>query len=244
MPVIEERKFRRLRDPFTDSEYWQIEVSIIIEDGQSHKITFQNERLTADGWAFWPKIDNEQAADFVNYSLATLSCNDSHPNAHIYDDPATHNPYSRVSIDRYAKDTTTIRRVLGGWCDTPAPPLPRHQTCIWSTPTMDDLEPDGDLFFYLHVELDNDSNHQLGFEFDGDRWEFAEHYEFGDVGVCQRQLDNLIDFTMATLTDTRDCDAPTVYGGNGRLYPPPEWVTEEFTQFCRRAYNSADWQLK
>ena len=109
MPIIDSVDFRPLWDPYEDYVYWQLKVDVVLNNGDAQTVTFQNIRLQPDAWEYWPKPDNRQMRRFIRYSLATLSCNDHKRAAHLYDNPRTHNPATRVSIYNYAERITTIR---------------------------------------------------------------------------------------------------------------------------------------
>lgn len=66
-------------------------------------------------------LDDSRLVTLERYSLAVLGCQWHLPAAHVYDDPATHNPLSPISIYQYAEALWWIV-----WCpqygQVPPPP--------------------------------------------------------------------------------------------------------------------------
>lgn len=230
MPLIHHAELRELYDPYDHYDYWHVVVETTNSDGLTQLLTFQNERLTPDNWGYWPKATDAETAVFVDYTLAALSCDDA--NAQAYDEPATWQAASNWSIFDYAAFLTDVRQ-RRDWCADDAPPLHLAPTCNPAVaPHVDDLEPDSSSFFYTYIELSNDSYHQLGFEHDGDRWEFVEQYTHsGNVGDCQAQLDRFTSYTMAILTSP-DCTAEPVY--EPEIEEGLEWYKTAVSAFCQQ----------
>ena len=77
-----------------------------------------------------------------------------------------------------------------------------------AAPDITDFDPDSTSFFYVTIELQNDNELVLGFEYDGDQWDLSEQYGSGDE--CDGQLDTFSDYTLSILTAT-GCAADPVY---------------------------------
>ena len=68
------------------------------------------------------RLDERQLARFEQYTRAVLGCGWDLPAAHVYDDPATHNPNSPLSIAAYATELWDIIYCPGSG-QNPPPPL-------------------------------------------------------------------------------------------------------------------------
>ncbi len=95
----------------------------------------------------------------------------------------------------------------------------------FAPPKQISITPDGDLFFYTTLTLGNDAQVQVGFEFDGDRWEPVEHS--GKPKACQGQYDFFQMATMRVLT-SGNCNA-------SKFLYPRRWVDQKLSRYARKA---------
>lgn len=104
-----------------------------------------------------------------------------------------------------------------------------QETCnATAAPDVSSLVPEGSYFFYVDVELLNGNVLTLGFEYDGDIWDFSEQY--GSADDCSGQLNTFINYTLAILTSP-SCAADQVYTPAEEALI--EWYVFEVENFCQ-----------
>lgn len=170
--------------------YFDVEVELA--KGQEISVGFEYDGDRWEGYVSSGSADDcgGQVDTFVDYTVEILESEDC---------TAT-SPYTSAEDTALADYIEEVEDI----CAANKP----FECTTTGAPLIVDFDPDSSSFFYVTVELENAVEVINGFEYDGDRWEWAEVY--GDPTACDEQLDVFADYTMDILTSA-DCTATSPY---------------------------------